>query len=143
MIASLILWFVSTRARRARRRARPASTRELAERLAAEGDAPSAELRARMRDPVALALLVGSGVAVARDPRADDLEAGLVILATTRPDSWALPLFLHVLGAMALAGAMTAVTVLALAGLRRPERAPARARDVLGVARGGGSRRGS
>ncbi len=46
-----------------------------------------------------------------------------MILATTRPDSWALPLFLHVFGAMALAGGMTAVTVLAWAGLRRPERA--------------------
>jgi hypothetical protein len=33
-----------------------------------------------------------------------------------RPDSWDFPLFLHVLGAMALVGAMTAVTVLAWAG---------------------------
>jgi uncharacterized membrane protein len=38
--------------------------RELAERLAAEGDAPSAELAARLRDPVWLALSWGSGVAV-------------------------------------------------------------------------------
>ena len=45
-----------------------------------------------------------------------------MIVATTRPDSWAFPLFLHVLGAMALAGAMATVTVLALAGLRRSER---------------------
>jgi hypothetical protein len=40
-----------------------------------------------------------------------------------RPDSWDLPLFLHVLGAMALVGGTTAVAVLAWAGVRRPERA--------------------
>lgn len=41
---------------------REKGTRLLAERLAAEGDAPSAELRARMRDPLTLALSWGSGV---------------------------------------------------------------------------------
>jgi hypothetical protein len=40
-----------------------------------------------------------------------------------RPDSWDLPLYLHVLGAMTLVGGMTAVTVLAWAGVRRPEHA--------------------
>jgi hypothetical protein len=45
-----------------------------------------------------------------------------VIVAVTRPDSWAFPLFLHVLGAMTLAGAMATVTVLAVAGIRRTER---------------------
>jgi uncharacterized membrane protein len=39
-------------------------TRELAQRLAAEGDAPSPELRARMRDPVTLGLSWASGVVV-------------------------------------------------------------------------------
>jgi uncharacterized membrane protein len=39
-------------------------TRELAERLASEGDAPSGELRARLRDPVSLTLSWGSGLAV-------------------------------------------------------------------------------
>jgi uncharacterized membrane protein len=39
-------------------------TRELAERLAAEGDAPSEELSARLRDPVWLALSWGSGIIV-------------------------------------------------------------------------------
>lgn len=43
---------------------REKQTRLLAERLAAEGDAPSAELRARMRDPLTLALSWGSGVIV-------------------------------------------------------------------------------
>jgi uncharacterized membrane protein len=41
---------------------RERATRELAERLAAQGDTPSPELRARMRDPVTLALSWGSGV---------------------------------------------------------------------------------
>jgi hypothetical protein len=39
-------------------------TRQLAERLAAEGDAPSQELSARLRDPVCLALSWGSGVVI-------------------------------------------------------------------------------
>jgi uncharacterized membrane protein len=43
---------------------REKETRLLAERLAAEGDAPSGELRARMRDPLTLALSWGSGVVV-------------------------------------------------------------------------------
>ena len=43
---------------------REKETRLLAERLAAEGDAPSPELHARMRDPVTLALSWGSGVVV-------------------------------------------------------------------------------
>lgn len=43
---------------------REKETRALAERLAAEGDAPSTELRMRMRDPLTLALSWGSGVVV-------------------------------------------------------------------------------
>jgi uncharacterized membrane protein len=39
-------------------------TRQLAERLAAVGDAPSTELSARLRDPVWLALSWGSGIVV-------------------------------------------------------------------------------
>jgi len=45
------------------------------------------------------------------------------MLGLIRPDSWNLPLFLHVLGAMALVGGMTAVTVLAWVGARAPQRA--------------------
>jgi uncharacterized membrane protein len=37
-------------------------TGELAQRLAAEGDAPSPELRARLRNPLALAISYGSGL---------------------------------------------------------------------------------
>jgi len=33
------------------------------------------------------------------------------VLASIRPDSWNLPLFLHVLGAMVLVGAVTAAVV--------------------------------
>jgi uncharacterized membrane protein len=43
---------------------REKGTRLLAERLAAEADAPSPELRARMRDPLTLVLSWGSGVVV-------------------------------------------------------------------------------
>ncbi len=43
---------------------RERKVRELAERLTAEGDVPSAELSARLRDPVWLALSWGSGVVV-------------------------------------------------------------------------------
>ena len=43
---------------------REKKTRELAERLATEGDAPSAELTARLRDPVGLALSWGSGIVI-------------------------------------------------------------------------------
>jgi len=43
---------------------REKETRLLAEQLAAEGDAPSQELHARMRDPLTLALSWGSGVVV-------------------------------------------------------------------------------
>jgi hypothetical protein len=39
-------------------------TRKLAERLAAEGDMPSAELSSRLRDPVTLTLEYSSGLAV-------------------------------------------------------------------------------
>jgi uncharacterized membrane protein len=43
---------------------REKKVRELAERLRAEGDAPSAELSARLRDPVWLSLSWGSGIVV-------------------------------------------------------------------------------
>jgi uncharacterized membrane protein len=63
IVLALILWVVANAlggigGRRERK------TRELAERLAREGDVPSPELRARMRDPVTLALSWGSGVVV-------------------------------------------------------------------------------
>jgi uncharacterized membrane protein len=61
VIASLVLWLVSgalgDRGGRLWR-----ETHELAERLAAQGDAPSPELRARLRNPVALAMNWGSAL---------------------------------------------------------------------------------
>jgi uncharacterized membrane protein len=61
IVAALVLFVLSNvfgavggeRARRAR---------ELAERLAAEGDGPSAELKARLRDPIALLLDYGAAL---------------------------------------------------------------------------------
>ena len=61
IIAALVLWaltgFLGGRGGRYEREAR-----ELAERLAAEGDAPNEELRAKLRDPKALALSWSSGL---------------------------------------------------------------------------------
>ena len=63
MIAALVLWVVANAAGGMGGR-REKATRELAERLAAEGDAPSAELSARLRDPVTLALELRQRAAV-------------------------------------------------------------------------------
>jgi uncharacterized membrane protein len=63
IVAALILW-VLTGAMGGAGGRRDRETRELAERLAAEGDQPSSELHARLRDPVANTLSWGSGVAV-------------------------------------------------------------------------------
>ena len=46
-----------------------------------------------------------------------------MMLALVRPDSWNFPLFLHVLGAIFLAGSIGAVTVLAVAARKRSENA--------------------
>jgi uncharacterized membrane protein len=62
IVISLVLWVVSN-ALGGIGGTRDKRTRLLAERLAAEGDAPAPELRARLRDPVSLALSWGSGVA--------------------------------------------------------------------------------
>jgi len=45
------------------------------------------------------------------------------MLASVRPDSWNLPLFVHVLGAMVLFGGTLAVAAFGWAATRRPERA--------------------
>ena len=45
------------------------------------------------------------------------------MIAVVRPDSWNLPLFVHVLGAIALFGSTASLAVVAWAGVRRPERA--------------------
>jgi uncharacterized membrane protein len=63
IVLALVLWFVAN-ALGGIGGKRDKRTRELAEQLAAQGDRPSAELKARLRDPVALALSWGSGIVV-------------------------------------------------------------------------------
>ena len=63
VILALVLW-VAANALGGIGGRREKATRELAERLESAGDAPSAELKARMRDPLTLALSWGSGVVV-------------------------------------------------------------------------------
>jgi len=62
IVVSLVLWvlsgFLGSRGGRMQREARL-----FAEQLAAQGDTPSRELRARLRDPIALALSWSSGLA--------------------------------------------------------------------------------
>jgi uncharacterized membrane protein len=61
IIAALVLWVIATALGNIDGRYQR-QTGELAQRLAAEGDAPSSELRARLRNPVALAISYGSGL---------------------------------------------------------------------------------
>ena len=63
VVLALILWLLAS-ALGGIGGGREKATRQLAERLASEGDAPSDELRARLRDPVSLALSWGSGLVV-------------------------------------------------------------------------------
>jgi bacteriorhodopsin len=46
------------------------------------------------------------------------------VIALVRPDSWDFPLFVHVLGAVALFGGVATLVLLSFAGLRIPEHAP-------------------
>ena len=63
VVVALVLWVLANALGGAGGR-RDKQTRAFAEQLAAQGDAPSAELRARLRDPVSLALSWGSGLVV-------------------------------------------------------------------------------
>ena len=63
IVVALILW-VAANAIGGIGGRRDTRTREFAEQLTASGDQPSAELRARLRDPVSLALSWGSGLVV-------------------------------------------------------------------------------
>lgn len=63
VIVALILWVLANALGGMGGR-RDKATRDFAEQLAAQGDQPSPELRARLRDPVSLALSWGSGVVV-------------------------------------------------------------------------------
>jgi uncharacterized membrane protein len=63
VIAAIVLWVVgNTMAGRGGNREK--ATRELAARLAKQGDAPSEKLRARLRDPLTLFLTYGSGLVI-------------------------------------------------------------------------------
>jgi uncharacterized membrane protein len=61
VVVALILWVVASALGNIDGRYQR-KTGELAQRLAAEGDAPSAELRTRLRNPLALAISYGSGL---------------------------------------------------------------------------------
>jgi uncharacterized membrane protein len=63
IVVALILWVAANAIGGVGGR-RDTRTREFAEQLTASGDQPSAELRARLRDPVSLALSWGSGLIV-------------------------------------------------------------------------------
>jgi uncharacterized membrane protein len=63
VITAIVLWIVGN-AMGGQGGSREKSTRELAARLASEGDEPSAELRARLRDPVTLFLSYGSALVI-------------------------------------------------------------------------------
>jgi uncharacterized membrane protein len=63
IVLAVVLWFVSAGLGSAGGK-RDRKTRELAERLAAESDEVTPELRARLRDPVAMAMSWGSGFAM-------------------------------------------------------------------------------
>jgi uncharacterized membrane protein len=63
IVLALVLWVLSN-ALGGIGGNREKKVRELAERLTAEGDVPSAELSARLRDPVWLAVSWGSGIVV-------------------------------------------------------------------------------
>jgi uncharacterized membrane protein len=63
IVLALVLWVLSN-ALAGLGGSREKKLRELAERLTAEGDVPSPELSARLRDPVWLAVSWGSGIVV-------------------------------------------------------------------------------
>ena len=63
IVAALILW-VAGNALGGAGGSRETKTREFAEQLAAQGDSPSPELRARLREPLPLALNFGSGLVI-------------------------------------------------------------------------------
>ena len=89
-----------TRARRLGRRAEPGAAGPRP-----RPDLARAQLRQRPRPD--------------RRARADGLEAGRMMLALIRPDSWNLPLFLHILGATVLFGTVATVAIAGFASRSR------------------------
>ena len=63
VIAAIVLWFVGMGMGESGGR-RDRKVHEVADRLAAAGDEPSAELQARLRDPLSLLLSYGSAVVI-------------------------------------------------------------------------------
>ena len=63
IITAIVLWIVGN-AMGGQGGSREKATQQLAARLAAEGDTPSAELKARLRDPLTLFLSYGSAVVI-------------------------------------------------------------------------------
>jgi uncharacterized membrane protein len=63
VIAAIVLWLIGMGTGEAGG-VRDRQTHEVASELAAQGDRPSAELKARMRDPLSLALSYGSGLVI-------------------------------------------------------------------------------
>lgn len=61
IVAAIVLWVLGNATGNLGGR-RDERTAKLAQRLASEGDVPSTELQARVRDPVSLALSYGSGL---------------------------------------------------------------------------------
>jgi len=61
IVAAIVLWVIASALGNIDGRYQR-KTGELASRIASEGDAPNAELRARLRNPVALAISYGSGL---------------------------------------------------------------------------------
>jgi uncharacterized membrane protein len=61
IVAAIVLWVLANATGNIGGR-RDERTAKLAQGLASEGDAPSAELEARVRDPISLALSYGSGL---------------------------------------------------------------------------------
>jgi uncharacterized membrane protein len=61
IVAAIVLWVLGNATGNLGGR-RDEETAKFARRLASEGDVPSAELRARVRDPLSLALSYGSGL---------------------------------------------------------------------------------
>jgi uncharacterized membrane protein len=74
IVGAIVLWVVAN-ALGGIGGKRDRETRELAERLTAEGDRPSEELRARVRDPASLLLSYGAGIA----------GIAMLVLMLTRP----------------------------------------------------------
>ena len=125
VIAAIVLWALAVELGRRGGKLYGDAGME-AERLAAAGTETSPVVAETFGASRAFQFHVASSVLDRADPHRHDLEARRMIdvLASIRPDSWNFPLFLHVLGAMVLVGAVTAAVVAQLwtvtLGGRRP-----------------------